>query len=66
MFAIAWAWINYTWFASAYDNDDVFFRVATMVQMIGVIVLALGLPETFHSIDEGGDARERRRGPGTS
>ena len=22
-FAIWWAWMNYTWFASAYDNDDV-------------------------------------------
>ena len=21
-FAVGWAWINYTWFASAYDNDD--------------------------------------------
>jgi low temperature requirement protein LtrA len=55
VFAIAWAWINFTWLASAYDNDDVFFRVATMVVMIGVIVLALGLPQTFHSIDEGGE-----------
>ena len=21
-FAVAWAWINYSWFASAYDTDD--------------------------------------------
>jgi low temperature requirement protein LtrA len=55
VFAIAWAWINFTWLASAYDNDDVFFRIATMVVMIGVIVLALGLPQAFHSIDEGGE-----------
>ncbi|MGR2753129.1 low temperature requirement protein A [Agromyces arachidis] len=55
VFAIAWAWINFTWLASAYDNDDVYFRVATMVVMIGVIVLALGLPATFRSIDEGGE-----------
>ena len=53
MFAICWAWINFSWFASAYDTDDWFYRVTTMVQMIGVIVLALGLPATFHSIDEG-------------
>ncbi len=52
-FAIWWAWINYSWLASAYDNDDIFFRVATMVQMLGVLVLALGLPALFHSIDEG-------------
>jgi low temperature requirement protein LtrA len=22
-FAIWWAWMNFTWFASAYDTDDV-------------------------------------------
>ena len=27
----AWAWINYSWFASAYDTDDWVCRVATMV-----------------------------------
>lgn len=59
VFAIAWAWINYAWLASAYDNDDIFFRVATMMQMIGVIVLALGLPQTFHSIDDGGELENR-------
>ena len=53
VFAICWAWINYTWLASAFDNDDVFFRVATMVQMIGVLIIALGLPQMFHSVDEG-------------
>ena len=52
-FAICWAWINYSWLASAYDNDDIFFRVATLVVMLGVLVLALGLPAAFHSIDEG-------------
>jgi low temperature requirement protein LtrA len=53
MFAICWAWINFSWFASAYDTDDWFFRVTTMVQMTGVLVLALGLPAVFDSIDEG-------------
>ncbi|MRG61486.1 low temperature requirement protein A [Agromyces sp. CFH 90414] len=53
VFAIWWAWINYSWLASAYDNDDVFFRVATMVAMLGVLVVALGVPDLFHSIDEG-------------
>ncbi len=53
MFAICWAWINYSWLASAYDNDDVYFRVATLVVMLGVLVLALGLPAAFGSIDEG-------------
>ena len=26
-FAIWWAWMNFTWFASAYDNDDVPYRL---------------------------------------
>ncbi|MGH8939946.1 MAG: low temperature requirement protein A [Actinomycetes bacterium] len=52
-FAIAWAWGSYSWFASAYDEDDWVCRLATMVQMVGVIILALGLPEVFASFDEG-------------
>jgi low temperature requirement protein LtrA len=52
-FGICWAWINFSWFASAYDTDDWAFRLATMVQMIGVIILALGLPQVFRSLDEG-------------
>jgi low temperature requirement protein LtrA len=53
VFAVCWCWINYSWFASAYDTDDWVFRVATMVQMVGVIILTLGLPPVFHSIDAG-------------
>jgi low temperature requirement protein LtrA len=49
-FAISWAWINFTWFASAYDTDDWPFRLTTMVQMVGVLVLALGLPKLFASL----------------
>jgi low temperature requirement protein LtrA len=52
-FAVAWAWINYSWFASAYDTDDWVMRLATMVQMLGVIVLALGLEHAFASLEEG-------------
>lgn len=52
-FGISWAWINFTWFASAYDTDDWLFRLTTMVQMVGVLVFALGLPEMFKSIHEG-------------
>ncbi len=52
-FAIIWAWINFSWFASAYDTDDWVYRLTTMVQMVGVIILALGLPAMFASIDEG-------------
>jgi low temperature requirement protein LtrA len=53
VFAVAWAWVSYSWFASAYDEDDWVCRVVTMVQMVGVIILALGLPEVFASFDHG-------------
>ncbi|WP_240034772.1 low temperature requirement protein A [Glaciihabitans arcticus] len=53
MYAICWAWINFSWFASAYDTDDWIYRLTTMVQIIGVIVLALGLPALFESIEHG-------------
>lgn len=48
-FAIWWAWMNFTWFASAYDTDDVPYRVLTMVQMGGVLVLSAGVPGAFSS-----------------
>ena len=44
VFAITWAWINFSWFASAYDTDDWVFRLLTLLQMVGVLVLALGSP----------------------
>src|SRR4051812_40683183 len=34
-FAIWWAWMNFTWFASAYDTDDVLYRMVTFVQIAG-------------------------------
>ena len=53
MFAVIWAWINFTWFASAYDTDDWVFRVVTMVQLLGVLILAMGIEPMFHSLVEG-------------
>ena len=53
MFSIVWAWINFTWFASAYDTDDWLFRVTTMVQMVGVLVLAIGIPRLYASLEHG-------------
>jgi low temperature requirement protein LtrA len=50
-FAIWWAWMNFTWFASAYDTDDVPYRLTTMVQMGGVLVLAAGVPSAFQEQD---------------
>ena len=52
-FAIWWAWMNFTWFASAYATDDVAYRVAVLVQMAGVLVLAAGIPRAFDHFDFG-------------
>lgn len=52
MTMIVWAWTNFTWFASAFDNDDWLFRLLTMIQMAGVVVLAIGLPPMFASIED--------------
>ena len=52
-FAIWWAWMNFTWFASAYDTDDVPYRVLVLVQMAGVLILAAGVPAAFSGVDGG-------------
>ena len=52
-FAVCWAWINFSWFASAYDTDDWVYRLMTMLQMVGVIILALGIPPVYASIEQG-------------
>src|SRR5664279_4612149 len=50
-FAIWWAWLNFTWFASAYDTDDVPYRLAVLVQIAGSLVLAAGIPRAFADAD---------------
>ncbi len=50
-FAIWWAWMNFTWFASAYDTDDVPYRLLTVAQMAGVLVLAAGVPAALADYD---------------
>lgn len=47
-FAIWWAWMNFTWFATSFATDDWLYRVLTFVQMGGVLVLAAGIPSAFH------------------
>jgi low temperature requirement protein LtrA len=50
-FAIWWAWMNFTWFASAYDTDDDVYRITTLVQVTGALVLAAGVPRAFKTAD---------------
>lgn len=45
--AIWWAWMNYTWFASAYDDDSPLFRLLTLVQMGGALLFATGIDGLF-------------------
>jgi low temperature requirement protein LtrA len=46
-FGIWWAWVNFTWFASAYDIDDLLYRLLTFVQIVGVLILAAGVESAF-------------------
>jgi low temperature requirement protein LtrA len=50
-FGLWWAWMNFTWFASAYDTDDVPYRLLTLLQMAGVLVFAAGIPAAFEHFD---------------
>jgi low temperature requirement protein LtrA len=52
-FGIWWAWMNFTWFASAYDTDDASYRLAVLVQLTGALVVAAGLPRAFEHHDFG-------------
>lgn len=50
-FAIWWAWMGFSWFASAFDTDDIPYRLTVMVQMTGALVIAAGIPSVFKSND---------------
>jgi low temperature requirement protein LtrA len=46
-FAIWWAWMNYTWFASAYDSGRPLFRIVTMIIIFGALMMAAGITALF-------------------
>jgi low temperature requirement protein LtrA len=50
-FGLWWAWMNFTWFASAYDCDDVLYRLAVFVQITGALVFAAGVKQMFDESD---------------
>lgn len=50
-FAVWWAWMNFTWFASAYDTDDIAYRLTTLVQIAGALVFAAGVPRAMDARD---------------
>ena len=43
-FGVWWAWMNFTWFASAHDANDVPYRLLTLVQIAGALVYAAAVP----------------------
>lgn len=49
--SIWWAWMNFTWFASAFDNDDLPYRLATMVLIGGAVVYAGAADFGFRTMD---------------
>ena len=48
---IWWAWMNYTWFASGFDNDDAVYRAFTIVIMAGYLGFAAGIEHFFATLD---------------
>jgi low temperature requirement protein LtrA len=42
-----WTWMLFSWFASAFDNDDVPYRLLTLLQMVGVLGMAASMPTAF-------------------
>ncbi len=52
-FAIWWAWMNFTWFASAYATEDAPYRLMVLVQIAGALIVAAGIPRAFEHVDFG-------------
>jgi low temperature requirement protein LtrA len=50
-FGLWWAWMNFTWFASAFGHDDWLYRVLSLVQMVGALVFAAGVPEVMNHLN---------------
>ena len=48
-FAIWWAWMGFTWFASAYDCDDVPYRLLVFAQIAGALLMAAGITAMFET-----------------
>lgn len=46
-FMVWWAWMNFTWFASAYDDGSNVFRGLSMTVMFGALMMAAGVGAAF-------------------
>ncbi len=43
--------MQFTWFATAWDNDDLVHRLGMLTAMLIVIVLAAGIPRVYEGND---------------
>jgi len=48
---IWWAWMNFTWFASSFDNGDALYILLTLGVMSGAIIFAGGVGSIAESMD---------------
>ena len=44
---IWWAWMSYTWYATAFSHDDPLTRLLTLAQMGGVLAVAATIPTAW-------------------
>lgn len=50
-FAVWWAWMGFTWFASSFGHDDWLYRCLSLVQMAGALIFAAGVPRAMNDLD---------------
>ena len=51
LFFTIWnAWLPFIWFSSSYDVDDVLYRIGTLGQMIGILVVADGIQNALSEV----------------
>jgi len=43
--------MGFTWFASAFDTDDVLYKISIFIQILGALVLAAGIEQASTSLD---------------
>lgn len=64
-----WQWIDFSYYGDQYDTDDLSYRLALLAAMLGVVLLALTIPDvpdggsTTGGADRLSRSRSRRASP---